>query len=365
MGDIVNKKHYVFIDQLRTIAILCVLLTHSMNYASKQLLTGRGGNYSIVLRLFGSVIECFTQMGVPLFLMISGYLMLGRNYDKKYLSKFIKRNLIPLIISFELWNFFSFFFSKKTDSPYSFKQWFNSALFLDKGLDYLWFMGMIIGLYLALPLLSLLVKSVETSEIKKYLLLLLCIGFLIISVIPAILRLDFFLSGSINTVNISLDYSAFGPSIFAFYLLFGYIVKFIFYKIKLWYCVLLFTVSQSCEILICYYCISKNMRWHGYTSSPFIYISTIFLFIIFCKTNKTLPAQLNKIIAAISSCSFGIYVFHVFPMKILNIISFYDYFQSVSLSIICTFIITFIVSIFGVKLLALLSYSRKYLLLIK
>ena len=55
-------------------------------------------------RIFASAaIGSLSKIGVPLFLIITGYLMLDRDYSGPKLKRFLKHNYLPLLVSFESW----------------------------------------------------------------------------------------------------------------------------------------------------------------------------------------------------------------------------------------------------------------------
>ena len=91
------------IDVLRTLALLCVLSIHSLRAAIAQVngqdLSGLTGN-----QIAASCAIGLSTLGVPLFLMISGYLLLDRDYTKERTLAFFKRNLLPLIVSYEIFD---------------------------------------------------------------------------------------------------------------------------------------------------------------------------------------------------------------------------------------------------------------------
>ena len=91
------------IDVLRTLALLCVLSIHSLRAAIAQVngqdLSGLTGN-----QIAASCSIGLSTLGVPLFLMISGYLLLDRDYTKERALTFFKRNLLPLIVSYEIFD---------------------------------------------------------------------------------------------------------------------------------------------------------------------------------------------------------------------------------------------------------------------
>ena len=91
-----------WIDLVRMIALFCVILCHSVE-----------GIYSLNIDFMLSVsnrtrvfaITGFTvgRLGVPLFLLITGYLMLDREYDTRSTVMFWKRSWLHLLICTVVW----------------------------------------------------------------------------------------------------------------------------------------------------------------------------------------------------------------------------------------------------------------------
>lgn len=96
-----NHQRIQWIDMVRGIAILCVILCHvteniyQLNVDSISLL-------DFPSKIF--VFSAFTcgRLGVPLFLFISGYLLLDRHYGMEGCCKFWKKNLLSLLITVEI-----------------------------------------------------------------------------------------------------------------------------------------------------------------------------------------------------------------------------------------------------------------------
>ncbi|MCC3351458.1 acyltransferase family protein [Ruminococcus albus] len=93
----VNVKNRIeYIDVTRTIAIISITCNHavnrSFNVASDSF--SEFNNIPLYLTLFKVVVYMFSRIGVPLFLMISGALLLHRDYtDEGKLNRFLKHNL--------------------------------------------------------------------------------------------------------------------------------------------------------------------------------------------------------------------------------------------------------------------------------
>ncbi len=69
----INKSRFYWIDYLKVIAISLVVLLHTINLG-----IGNNGNYD------GRFIYYFGIIAIPLFFMINGYLLLGKERDLKY-----------------------------------------------------------------------------------------------------------------------------------------------------------------------------------------------------------------------------------------------------------------------------------------
>jgi peptidoglycan/LPS O-acetylase OafA/YrhL len=92
------------LDVVRIIAIFLVVVIHN------------GPLYLTGIPLV--VAETIGQLGVPLFVMLSGYLMLDRAYNDSFrIDRFLKHSILPLFIALEVWNVIWFGLSQLTDSP--------------------------------------------------------------------------------------------------------------------------------------------------------------------------------------------------------------------------------------------------------
>lgn len=97
----VDKSQRIFyFDALRAFAILCVVLLHVTGHLGEIM------NYNIhTIYSFSGIYETFAnnffRIGVDLFLMISGALLLGRNWEIK---GFFKKRFSRLVKPFLFWS---------------------------------------------------------------------------------------------------------------------------------------------------------------------------------------------------------------------------------------------------------------------
>lgn len=131
-----------------------------------------------VLNIYDSI----TRWGVPIFVMISGAIFIPRVTDMKTL---FGKNILRLVISFVVWSLFyalvfpvAILIFKK--EPLNFNSIVEEFL---SGAYHMWFIPMMIGLYLCLPLLK---KICESEKTMKYYLI---VSFFAAFVIPQFFQL--------------------------------------------------------------------------------------------------------------------------------------------------------------------------------
>lgn len=168
-----DKTRDVSLDLIRAIAVILVLFVHSFSYIGfyeEQLKEGVGFISSSLRAVF---VCC-----VPLFLLLTGYLNGKKTPTKKYYF-----GLLRVIISYLCCGIVCQFFLFSVDSSeFDLKK--SILSFFDfSAVPYGWYIGMYVGLYLIIPFLNVLWKSVNTKQRKE---MLTC--FLILTVLPSILN---------------------------------------------------------------------------------------------------------------------------------------------------------------------------------
>ena len=85
MADLNAPSRVQYLDIVRTIAILSITVSHAVN-RSFAVYSGQFAEFQDIpwfLTALKTVIYAFSRIGVPLFLMISGALLLPRDYSGK------------------------------------------------------------------------------------------------------------------------------------------------------------------------------------------------------------------------------------------------------------------------------------------
>lgn len=205
------------LDLIRTLAIFAVLAVH----ATEQIysLTAAGvSDLSAVSQIFVLSGLAVGRLGVPLFLMLTGYLLLPRHYDEQSCILFWKKSWLPLAVVTMLWNaiFFVFltFFYQGDFVPFAF---IKEVLFLKpQGMTHMWYMAIIVGIYLFIPLLSMLLEKIS---VRLLVFPMLVTTVCLICVPSADSLLHMLGKGAIQS-QIALDFSG---SYYGLYLLIGYL----------------------------------------------------------------------------------------------------------------------------------------------
>lgn len=175
-----QKNNRIFyLDILRVIACLSVIMIHtSARYVDKNI-----GSFNFWV---GDIFDGVSRIGVPLFVMISGTLMLDKNYQ--FNSKKWIKHITKLITFFAFWSFiYSIIFNILTPIFINHES-INIINFISsfvKGHYHLWFIYLIIGLYLIVPLLRLWVNDNN----KKYVEYFIVLSIIFTYIIPQIINI--------------------------------------------------------------------------------------------------------------------------------------------------------------------------------
>ncbi len=147
------KPHHYWVDFLRIISAFLVVMIH----VCAKLIYKWGkipDKWWITETIYNAAARC----AVPLFFMISGYLLLSKSEN---LKDFFYKRAIKVLIPFLAWSFiYALWYCKNDPSACKFNPIFR--LFLTGELYYhLWFLYALIGVYIVTPLLRLMAISKE------------------------------------------------------------------------------------------------------------------------------------------------------------------------------------------------------------
>lgn len=195
-----------FLDVLRWSATAMVVLLHVVSGVTAIL----SAEMTPDQRAVYYTLKALMTAGVPLFLMISGALLLNPEKEisvKKIFTHYLRRILLALLLFGTIYAVIELAVTEGGFSPDMLLQGFLNTL-SGKSWAHMWYLYELAGLYLAAPLLRILIKN-ASREVLEYGLIL---GFIFSSLIPF---------GELLTgFNLNFTYPFSG--IYLFYFVFGY-----------------------------------------------------------------------------------------------------------------------------------------------
>ncbi|MBE6148953.1 MAG: hypothetical protein E7167_05690 [Firmicutes bacterium] len=334
------KKIDYKLDCLRVLSMFLVIVIHVANYYCRAFSTISSLSY------FGAVIfNALARISVPIFFMISGALLLSKEYDEKKNRQRIYKMIITLIIFTIVYLVWDIFYMKQTDINYI-------GLITSPERSMLWFMYAIIALYIALPFIKILVDGMDFHLEKIFVTLWLILnGGLYI--LKLFVKLDINYLVPIISGTYYLGYFIVG------YLIYKYKDKIAFKKYNVHFLIvliisLLFTIGLTYANSI-----SRNMYYDNFLAyrSIFIMLSSIssFILIYFNIADKK-----NNLISFVSPYSFGVYLVHGILLNILMDIFLYEDIISFIGIPICVIILA-IISVLVVSLLKKIPLIKNYI----
>lgn len=143
------KYRIFWIDTVKFVAILMVVLAHVLWLFEQGM-----GYASDISKGFLTANRIMASLGVPLFMMVSGALLLGKKFEtKKDVLTFYRRGMLPLLMTAEIW---IVIFCCINIRPFSIKELLQCMAFVHKPEVHLWYVRLIVIYYLMLPFLNML-----------------------------------------------------------------------------------------------------------------------------------------------------------------------------------------------------------------
>jgi surface polysaccharide O-acyltransferase-like enzyme len=154
-----KKKRIFYIDLLRGLCIIGVIMTH-IPYGSFVNMNGYNNLFYTSLRF-----------ALPVFLMISGTLLLNKNYSINY---FLKRRGVRIIYPLIFWTTIAIithqFYNNYPITNYTNNFIINHVInYFYSYLSMYWYMWIILGTYLSWPVLNSFIKDKKIEGVKYFL----------------------------------------------------------------------------------------------------------------------------------------------------------------------------------------------------
>ena len=324
-----SKREYSF-DILRVISMCMVIIIHVSNVYSRSY--GIISNQSF---LFSLIFNTISRISVPIFLMISGALLLERDFNKKKYLNRIKKFIILTIIWDIIYLVWEYYYLGITYNNFY-------KLLLEPFRAHLWYLYTILIIYIIQPLLKIILEK-SNKKIKIVLL---------------ILWLLF------STISIKISFIANYFTIFCYigyFIIENYLYKYLKKNELKKYTLplsILIVISYGISIVLNYMFSRRyNMFYNLFFAyrTPFIIIATFSFFTIIVSNNNK---KISNFIISLSDLSFGVYLIHGIFLDITVKSFIYGSINSL-IGIPLFFIIILISSLVSVFILKKIKYIKK------
>jgi len=298
-----TKQKVVYIEYLRIIAVLAVIGIHvSAPFFNKY------GKIDNTIWWFANLISSSSRFAVPLFVMISGSVLLGRDLPvRDFYVKRLKRVLLPLIF----WSVF-YLFIRVLDGGDLGKIFIYDFLLKGRVYPHLWYLTMYLCLILFVPYIDLCICGNKPTFRQLAVLIMLLFMFDGLNWLSLIVN-------QVGKLNL-LWYRSF-PLFFGYFIA-GYLLKkydlskFLSGRVTAVFLIFMVVLNPilnywSCDHLgiVKDYFILSNY-------SLLIIFVTLLIFYYFKKISSYLPR--NRFVLLLSGSSFGIYLVHPFWLNLIR-----------------------------------------------
>ncbi len=355
-NKLIQRQYHL--DYLRVFASIFIILLHvtSQNMPYCKLAGTEWNIYNIC--------NSASRWGVPVFVMMSGALFLPREISTKTLyKKYISR----MAIAYVVWSAF-----------YAIVDAIGSTLFLEEyrttiveiigsfisGAVHLWFLPMIIGLYMCIPLIKQLTQN---DKLIKY--------FLLLSIVFCFIKTEIglvtntFLSGNMQIIfqNITSVFNTLNMNLVA-----GFVAYFVlgFYlnktEINKNHRTIIYILGVAGLILTILLNLlaskkaGKSLETFYGGSTVNVLLMSVAVFVWF-KYNVKGSERLNKIIIHLSKYSFGAFLVHIFILQCLKAVGIQSTTFHPVLSVPAITIFTTVVSYLISLILNKIPVIKKYI----
>ena len=362
-----NSGRIYWLDVARVVAIISITLNHAVNRSyhtySNQL--EEFLSIPIASTVFKTVIYIFSRLGVPIFVMISGALLLKKDIKtEKDVMGFYRHNLLRLFITSEIWFFIYFCYNTivrygtgRSIVNIAVDFVFNQLLINQNIFTGAWYLPMILCLYLLVPFVAMLKDriSLKTASI------LMAAVFYVSYGIPTLSGLSTIVGK--GELHFGLGEYAEICSMYIVLLIIGYwlsnggmsklsngivIAGFV------------LTFLGNCAFQFYAYSISQDYAIEYYFVG--IFICAVFLFELIRRKGELLKFA-KRPVTYLSRISFGIYLVHIVIMTAL--VDFVPLNMGRPLKLIVLELVSFIGSIIIIAPLSKIPFVRKYVFMIK
>lgn len=308
---IMSTERIMWLDALRTLAIICVLTCHCLESVyridSSHMMAS-----SYASRIFAVVGISFGRLGVPFFLLITGYLLLNRTYSTEKCMGFWKNKCVHLLVCAELWIiFYWLFINLHAGHELKLSVLLEEMLFLrESSANQLWYLPLIIGFYLLVPLAANALQTVDTKIIKILLMIYaaFAFGYPLVSTLFKIMGISH---------GLKLQFAmGFSGGAYGIYMISGFLMR------KGWLAgirsgilALFAAVSFAFTVVFQFWAFAEGVDYELWYSFAGLFVCAVCLFELASRMKKI---RFYKHLLRISYYSFAVYLIHNFFRIILE-----------------------------------------------
>lgn len=294
------KKRLEYLDGLRIFALLSIILLHVL-----KILRYKYYGTSSLLYFIYTAIDSPTRVGVPIFFMLTGILMLNKKEEKDYFA-FFKKRVVKLIIAYFVVSIIYLLFDIYVNDLSI--TWKESLELITSSIvkHHMWYLPVIILIYSFIPYLKKLVDSLKRNELE-----------ILIGIIFVLGSVMFFISVVTQRLNHELMLNFILPDLIIYmnYLFIGYYIDK--YDIKISKKLIIATIISLILLPVTTYWISRYLVLDSLlnSKSPFVIAPSVLVVLLF----KKYYIKENKIISSIVPCVFYMYLIHILVLETLRI----------------------------------------------
>ena len=326
METVTAKQRIIYLDFLKVIAIFLMVANHCVDNVTPAERALPWYN------LWGSVYNSFTRPAIPLFMMVTGILLLPTKMDMgSFYKKRLSRVLIPFLVWSVLYNLFPWFtgllncdpetihvFFKWADTSQAFGDALRNILMIPFNFSafavQMWYVYLLIGIYLYIPVFSAWVEKSDKRSQRIFL------AIWAVSLFVPYLRnyLTANLFGECSWNEFGLFYYFAG---FSGYMLLGHhLVKYPLHISKVSkYALAAITFAIGYAVTLIGFKNATAVEGQSEAMvelfftycSPNVALMTFAVFLI-CKDIRFTNKRANRFISQFSICTFGIWMCHYF-----------------------------------------------------
>lgn len=349
-----DTKRIFYFDALRALAILCVVLLHVTGHLGEMMHYDLSTIYSLS-GVFETFANNFFRIGIALFLMLSGALLLGRDWDVK---GFYKKRIIRIAKPFLFWSLvFSLtliaasYFIPSINFVNQFgildmlKVFADTLLCRAPGSAVYWFFWMMLAMYIIMPVFNKWINDVDFTKIEYFL------------IVWAIYNLLAYTLMIPVPEAISFVISPIGFVVLGYYL--RHTERKIFNNSLI--SIIMILLPAVIMLIYSYSVVDSTILFVFHRYSFLVMVEAIGVFCLF-KTvdlSNTFPGTFKSIISSIAISSYGMYLIHSQIIMIFRKILHISF--NFTLTYLLFFAVGFILSWLIISILAKIPFIDDYI----